>query len=45
MGNMTQEIFNQFVNEAKRLTEQDSTNDFETILNELIEEFEEEDED
>lgn len=42
---MTQEIFNQLVNEAKLLSEQDPTNDFETILNELIEEVEEEDED
>ena len=38
---MTQEIFNQLVNEAKMLSEQDPTNDFETILNELINEFEE----
>lgn len=43
MEDMTQEIFNQLVNEAKMLSEQDLTNDFETILNELIEEFEEED--
>lgn len=41
---MTQEIFNQLVNEAKILSEQDLANDFETILNELIEEYEEEEE-
>jgi len=35
---MTQEVFTHLVNEAKMLAEQDPTNDFETILNELIEE-------
>lgn len=34
---MKQEVFNQLVNEAKMLAEQDPTNDFETILHELIE--------
>lgn len=42
---MTQEIFNQLVNEAKILSEQDPTNDFETILDGLIEEREEDEED
>ena len=37
---MEQNVFNQLVNEARMLAEQDPTNDFETILNELIEEQE-----
>lgn len=41
---MTQERFTQLVIEAKRLAEQDPTNDFETILYELIEDQDGEDE-